>query len=143
MKLMRQHTSPLSPPTPPVIVHRCRLHVYVLAIRHSCAPLGRTVLILRRCTFDPQGMFFFLPPQVPNSALSFRKAPPAPALSALHQPLHHRGGVLQEDHRQRPHHQAPLGHVQVQRHLNRCWDETGAEVLPHQSSQCQITAGAN
>lgn len=91
------------------------------------------VLILGRRTIDPWEMI--PPPQVPNSALPFWKAPPAAAVPALHQPFHHRGGVFQEDHRQRPHHEAPLGHVQVKRHLNP----------PPRPSQenCQITAGVN
>lgn len=96
-----------------VIVHRCHPHfsasVFLCTIWTGCGDR-------RKVRFWPLGNVF----QVPNSALSLWKAPPAPALSALRQPLHHRGGVLQEDYRQRPHHQAPVGHVQVQRHMNPC-----------------------
>lgn len=56
--------------------------------------------------------------QVPNPAVPLWQAPPAAASAPLSGPLHHRGSVLQEDHWQRPHHQAPLGHVQVQRHIS-------------------------
>lgn len=64
----------------------------------------------REAVSDARAIFL----QVPDAALSLRQAAPAPAGAPLGRPVHHRGGVLQEDNRQRAHHQAPLGHVQVQ-----------------------------
>lgn len=85
--------------------------------------------------------------QVPNSAMSLREAAPAPPGAPLRRPIHHRGGVLQKDHRQCTNHQAPLWHVQVQWYMNshhwsmeKTWAE-GPERPTQQSSECQIIAG--
>lgn len=79
----------------------------------------------------------FSVPQVPDSALPLREAAAPPPGAPLRQPVHHRGGVLQKDHRKRAHHQTPLGHVQVQRYMNsgvrggetKTRDMAGAEFL--------------
>lgn len=82
--------------------------------------------------------------QVPDSALSLRQAPPAAAGAPLRGPVHHRGGVLQEDNRQRAHHQAPLGHVQVQRYMNsrrlevKDFEQLKVQRPTQQSTECQI-----
>lgn len=56
--------------------------------------------------------------QVPDSAVSLWKAAVAIARPAFSRSVHHRGGVLQKDHRKRAHHTTTLRHVQVQRYMS-------------------------